>query len=471
VKPCYVVGSGPNGLTAAITLARAGHKVTVIEAQPTVGGGARSAALTLPGFVHDVCSAVHPLAASSPAFAAFPLEQYGLEWIHPPAPLAHPFDDGTSLVVERSIERTVAQFQRGASLYRAIATPLVDAWTGLMEEILAPPHLPRHPVTLARFGALAPWSSAFAAGMLFRTPRSRALYAGMSAHSILPLEAPGSAIFGWLVMLAAHAAGWPIARGGSQAIPNALVSYFVSLGGVVETSCSAQSLREFEPDALVLCDVTPRQFVRLAGNRLPAPFRRKMENWQYGPGVFKMDWALAGPIPWRDPACARAATVHLGGTFDEIVQSERLPWHGEVSDRPFVLLAQPSLFDPSRAPFTRHTAWAYCHVPNGSDLNVTDSIEAQVERFAPGFRSRILARHTMSPATLEQHNANLIGGDISGGANTLKQLLLRPTSSFYRTPLNGVYLCSSSTPPGAGVHGMCGYYAARAALHDHSGGP
>lgn len=462
-KRCCVIGSGPNGLTAAITLARAGYQVTVFEAQPQIGGGTRSAELTLPGFVHDVCSAVHPMALSSPAFADLPLYVHGLEWIYSSAELAHPFDDGTCVTVERSIEETIRQFGSPAPRYRRIAAPLVRHWGRLMQEILAPPHIPRHALTLGRFGAVAPWPATTVGRFVFPSPQARAVFAGMAAHSILPLEAPGSAAFGWVLMLSAHAVGWPVPRGGSQRIAQALASYFESLGGEILTSSCVKSLDELEP-SLVLCDVTPRQFLALAAHKLPDGYRRKMENWRYGPGVFKIDWAMDAPIPWKAPGCARAATVHLGGTFEEIAESERAPWRGETHPRPFVLLAQPSLFDASRAPAGRHTAWAYCHVPNGSEVDMTDAIEFQVERFAPGFRSHILARHTMAPAELERHNANLVGGDIGGGANTLRQVLLRPSASFYRTPLEGVFLCSSSTPPGGGVHGMCGYHAGRTAL-------
>ncbi len=464
MRQCYVIGSGPNGLTAAITLARAGMKVAVLEAQPRIGGGTRTEELTLPGFLHDVCSAVHPMAASSPAFASFGLDRHGLEWIHSPFALAHPFADGSCLTVERSIDDTAAQLGTGGSLYRGIAMPLVKDWDHLVREVFAPPHLPRHLNVLARLGAIAPWPATLAARAFFRTSKARAVFAGMAAHSVLPLEAPGSAAFGWILMLSAHAAGWPIARGGSQSIADALASCFESLGGKILTSSRVTSLREFERGSIVLCDVTPRQLLELAGDRLPNGYRKKMEAWRYGPGVFKIDWALKSPIPWKAPRCARAATVHLGGSAEEIADSERAPWGGKVSPRPFVLLAQPSLFDSSRAPAGMHTAWAYCHVSNGSATDMTNAIESQVERFAPGFRDCILARHTMLPAAMERHNANLVGGDITGGANTFEQLLLRPTGSFYRTPVEGLYICSSSTPPGGGVHGMCGYHAATAAL-------
>ena len=464
MKPCYVIGSGPNGLTAAIVLARAGLKVAVLEAEPCIGGGTRTEELTLPGFLHDVCSAVHPMAASSPAFASFALDRHGLKWIEPPSALAHPFDDGSCLTVERSIDDTVAQFGAGGSLYRRIAMPLVEEWGRLVEEIFAPPHWPLHALTLARFGAIAAWPATWVERACFRTAKSRAVFAGMAAHSIIPLETAGSGAFGWVVMLSAHAVGWPIARGGSQAIANALASYFESLGGTILTSSPVKSLKDFEPDALVLCDVTPRQFVQIAGDRIPDGYRRKLSRWRYGPGVFKIDWALKAPIPWKAAQCARAATVHVGGSAVEIAAAERAPWEGKVHPRPFVLLAQPSLFDESRAPAGKHTAWAYCHVPNGSDVDMTGAVESQIERFAPGFRDCILARHTMAAAGLSRHNANLVGGDITGGANTLRQVLMRPGGSFYRTPLAGVFICSASTPPGGGVHGMCGYHAASAAL-------
>jgi phytoene dehydrogenase-like protein len=464
----FVIGSGPNGLTAAITLARAGLKVTVLEAQPVAGGGTRSAELTLPGYVHDVCSAVHPMAVSSPAFSSMPLDEHGLEWIHPAVPLAHPLDGGRAAVAESSIDATAARLGRDGSAYRRLMTPRVAHWRELLEDILAPPHLPKHPLVLARFGLLAPWPAAFVAHRLFREEPARALFAGMAAHSILPLEMKGSAAIGWVMTLAAHAAGWPIARGGSQRIADALVSYLKSLGGNVVTNCCVRSLQEFPTEALVLCDVTPRQLVDLSGGRLPDRYCRRLAEFKYGPGVFKVDWALREPIPWTNADCRRAGTLHLGGSLEEIAASEKAAWQGSSSQRPFVFLSQPTLFDRSRAPEGRHAAWGYCHVPNGSTEDMTSRIEAQVERFAPGFRDIVRARHSMSPVDLEAHNANLVGGDIGAGANTLKQLFLRPTAAWYRTPARNVYLCSASTPPGAGVHGMSGYHAATTAIRDAS---
>ena len=460
----FVIGSGPNGLTAAITLARAGLPVTVFEAQPTIGGGARSVELTLPGFTHDLCSAVHPLAAASPVFATMPLADHGLEWIHPPIPIAHPLDGGLAVSADVSVETTAERLGPDAAAYRRTVTPLVARWRELLDDILAPPHLPAHPLLLARFGLRSLPSAAGLARRLFRGEPARALFAGMAAHSILPLESPGSAAVGWVLALAAHAAGWPIAGGGSQRIANALASYFQSLGGTILASHEVRSIRELPAESLILCDVTPRQLLRIASDRLPDSYCRRLERYRYGPGVFKIDWALDSPIPWSNPECARAGTVHLGGTLDEIAASERSAWNRESCARPFVLLAQPTLFDSSRAPAGRHIAWAYCHVPHASTGDRTADIEGQVERFAPGFRRTILARHVMGPAQLESHNANLVGGDISGGASTLRQLFFRPTASHYRTPSRKLFLCSASTPPGAGVHGMGGYHAAVRAL-------
>ena len=459
------MGSGPNGLTAAIVLARAGLNTTLFEAAPTIGGGTRSAALTLPGFLHDICSAVHPLAVSSPAFASFPLAQHGLEWIHPPLPLAHPFDNGSAAILARSLEMTEAGLGRDGAAYRRAVAPLAHHWSDLVPMIQQPLlRWPAKPVLLARFGALALWPAATLARGLFRTEPARALFAGMAAHAVLPLEAMGSSAFGWVLAAAAHAVGWPIPRGGSQSIANALASYFESLGGRIVTNTRIRSLDEVGDATPVLCDVTPRQFLALAGNRLPERFCRRLESYRYGPGVFKIDWALSAPIPWKAGECAQAGTVHVGGSLDEIAASERTLAGTTPGARPFVLVAQPSLFDSSRAPRGQHTAWAYCHVPHAATADMTECIEAQVERFAPGFRARVLARHTFAPAGLERHNANLVGGDITGGAQDLRQLILRPTRQFYRTPLDGVYLCSSSTPPGGAVHGMCGFHAAQTAL-------
>lgn len=461
-----VVGAGPNGLAAAIALAQRGHSVLTIEAASQPGGGARSEPLTLPGFTHDVCSAIHPLGRASPWFRTLRLEEHGLEWIEPDAPLAHPFDDAPAALLERSLDATADGLASDGRAYRRLMQPLIEAADALWTEILAPLHVPRHPLLLAQFGMRAIQSARGLAERWFRGRRARSLFAGMAAHSMLPLQRNLSAAFGLVLAVAGHAVGWPFPRGGAQRIADALVARFQQLGGEVALDWPVRSLEELPPARAVLLDLTPRQVLRLAGDRLPAGYARSLARYRYGPGAFKVDYALAGPIPWKDPNCRRAGTVHVGGTLEEIAAAERQVWQGRPVEKLFVLVAQQSLFDASRAPPGRHTAWAYCHVPHGSNFPMAERIEAQIERFAPGFRDLVLARHVMAPADLERHNANLIGGDINGGVQDLRQLFARPVARLvpYATPLSGLFLCSSSTPPGGGVHGMCGYHAARAAL-------
>ena len=462
-----VVGSGPNGLAAAIAVARAGRSVLVVEGANVPGGGVRSEALTLPGFVHDVCSAVHPMGVASPFFRRLPLAAHGLEWIEPPVAVAHPLDDGTAALLERSLSATARRLGRDGAAYHALMGPFLPRWERLCAETLGPIlHLPRHPLLLARFGLRALWPITLLARTLFKEAPARALLAGIAGHVTLPLEQLPSAAFGLMLGLAGHATGWPFARGGSGAIAAALVSYLRSLGGEVVVGAPIHSLDQLPPAKATLLDMTPGQLLKLGGAQLPGSYRQQLQHFQYGLGTFKVDWALDGPIPWRATECSLAGTVHLGGTMEEIVAERRSIWAKQPVERPYVLLTQPTLFDSSRAPEGKHIAWGYCHVPNSSSVDMTARIEAQIERFAPGFRTRILARHVMDPAALQAHDPNLVGGDISGGESTLKQMVFRPTVhlSPYATPLRGVYLCSASTPPGGGVHGMCGYHAARAAL-------
>lgn len=459
-----VVGAGPNGLAAAVAIAQTGRRVVVFESAPTVGGGCRSAELTLPGFLHDVCSAVHPFAVASPFFRSLPLAAHGLEWIEPPAMLAHPFDDGGAALVYRSVDRTADGLGADAASYRRLFGPLTADWPRIAEAVLGPLRWPRHPLALARFGLRALQPAERLARRHFSGASARALFAGIAAHSMLPLDRRPTSGVGLALNLAAHVAGWPIPRGGAQSLADALAAHLRSLGGEIVTGTPITSIDELPTARAVLCDLSPGPLLRIAGHRFPPRFRRALERYRYGMGTYKVDWALAAPVPWRNPACAGAATVHLGGTLPEIAASERDVWNGRPSDRPFVLLTQPTLFDGSRAPAGRHVAWTYCHVPRGSEADMLPRIERQIERFAPGFGERVLARAVMRPADLERYNANYVGGDIGAGAVDLGQLFTRPTWRTYGTPVRGLYLCSAATPPGVGVHGMCGYFAARRAL-------
>ncbi len=464
-KKACVIGAGPNGLSAAIVLAQAGLEVEVFEAESQPGGAARTMELTLPGFHHDFGSAVHPMAVGSPFFSALPLQDYGLKWIHSPAPLAHPMDDGTAVLLERNFDDAQAVLEGDGAAWRNLMEPLAERWHEFANDILGPLLAwPRHPFLLARFGIHALSSANFVARHCFRTERARALFAGLSAHSILNLDQALSASVGIVMGVSAHAVGWPIPLGGAQSITTALSGHLAALGGRIHTSTRIESLRQLPPCDLTLCDLTPRQLLHISGEKFSPNYRNRLKQYRYGPGVFKVDYALGSPIPWKAAECLRAATVHVGGTMNEIVASEAAMSQGKISERPFVLIAQPTLFDPSRAPEGRHIAWAYCHVPNGSQVNRLESLENQIERFAPGFRDCVLARRVFAPGDLEAMDANLVGGDIVGGAMDMRQLLFRPTWRQYRTSANDVYLCSSSTPPGGGVHGMCGYNAARKAL-------
>ena len=460
-----VIGAGPNGLSAAITLAQAGLKVDVFEAEPQPGGAARTLPLTLPGYHHDFGSAVHPLAIGSPFFNSLRLQNHGLEWIHSPAALAHPFDDGTAITLSPDLSKAESELGQDAKAWSNLMRPFADHWNELANGVLRPISLfPTHPFLMANFGRRAMLSAKSLASSLFQDDRTKALFAGLAAHSVLSLDEPSSAAAAVLLGVALHAVGWPIPRGGAQSITQALCSCLADLGSTITTSTRIENLAALPNYDVTLCDVTPRQLLTLAGDRLSPSYKNQLAKYQYGPAVFKVDYALRDPIPWTAQACQQAATIHLGGTFEEIAASEKAMRTGHHAERPFVLLAQPSLFDATRAPADRHTAWAYCHVPNASTFDMLPRIEAQVERFAPGFRDCILARHILSPTGLEKMDANLIGGDISGGAMNLRQLLFRPTRRHYATSAPDLYFCSSSTPPGGGVHGMCGHHAATLAI-------
>lgn len=460
-----VVGSGPNGLAAAIELARSGASVRVLEARDEIGGGTRTAELTLPGFFHDVCSGCHPMGALSPFFRTLPLEAHGLRWIRPRASVAHPLDGEPAVLLQRSLEDTARELNEDAPAYTKFFAPFLRAPHALLADLLGPLRFPKHPLRLARFGlpGLLPAASALRAR--FRGTRARALLAGCAAHSILPLERPLTAAVAMIFALTAHIEDWPVAEGGSQAIARALASHLRELGGRIETGRLVRCLADLPPARVVLFDTSPAQLADVCGPLLPAGYVRRLRRYRYGPGVFKLDWALDGAIPWRDPRCLEASTVHLGGRLEEIAAAEAAVWRGEHPERPFVLVVQQSQFDHTRAPAGKHTGYAYCHVPPGSNVDCTDAIERQIERFAPGFRGRILARHTTTTADLEKENPNYVGGAITGGVADLFQLFTRPVARLdpYATPHPRVFICSASTPPGGGVHGMCGYFAAQSA--------
>lgn len=462
-----VVGSGPNGLSAAITLQQAGKSVLLIEGKSTIGGGLRSAGLTLPGFLHDICSAIHPLAAGSPFFSRLPLHRFGLEYIYPPLAAAHPFDDGTAAFLSPSLEQTANALGKDARAYLDLIRPVVNSWPSIAPDVLGPLSFPKHPLKMAAFGmkALAP---AIAVAKRFQTREARGLWAGMAAHSMQPLTHSTTAAIALVLMATGHLKGWPIPKGGSQSIANALAAYFQSLGGAIETNRYIHSLDQLPSAKALLLDVTPRQLLQIAGYKFSSLYQWQLTRYRYGMGVYKIDWALDGPVPFRAEACREAGTVHLGNTLEEIALSEQQAMSGIHAEKPYVLLAQQSLFDGSRAPDGKHTLWGYCHVPHGSRESMTEVIERQVERFAPGFRDRIIGRHEMNSADMEQYNPNYVGGDINGGILDIGQLFTRPAlrRSPYRTSAKGIYCCSSATPPGGGVHGMCGYYAAKRALKD-----
>jgi len=461
-----IVGAGPNGLSAAIELGRAGLSTLVIEAAGTAGGGCRSGELTLPGFIHDHCAAVHPLGATSTFFRSLGLERHGLEWVHSPALLAHVVDDRTVITLEHKLSDAVANFGPDGRAYQDLVGPFVERWHELYPMVLGPLRFPAHPFLMGRFGLKALRSMRGLAMSKFTQEPVRALLAGISAHAMVPLDAVATASFALVLAIAGHVGGWPVARGGSQAIIHALVAVMREQGGELELGHTVTSMAELPRARAYLFDVTPRQLLAIAGDRLPSGYRRRLEAFRYGPGVYKLDWALRGPIPWKNPACARASTVHMSGTFDDIEAANKAVHAGALAQHPFILLAQPSLFDPTRAPEGMHTAWAYCHVPHGSTIDASANIEGHIERFAPGFRDLIIGRSTKNAVEMEQYNPNYVGGDINGGFAELSQLFFRPVARVdpYATPTPDIFLCSSSTPPGGAVHGMCGYWSAHSAL-------
>jgi phytoene dehydrogenase-like protein len=466
ILDAVVIGSGPNGLTAAVELARHGKSVLVVEARESIGGGTRSAELTLPGFLHDVCSACHPMGVLSPAWRTYPLDRHGLRWIHPAASAAHPLDGEPAVLLRRSLEATAADVGPDAEAYRRLFAPFVDRPHDLLADLLGPLRIPRHPLRMARFGLPGLMPVTMLARGLFRGQRARALLAGCAAHSILPLERPLTAAVAMIFALAGHVEDWPVAEGGSRAISDALASWLRELGGRIETGRRVRSMRDLPESRLVLFNTSPDQLADIGEATLPSSYVRRLRRYRYGPGAFKVDWALAGPIPWRDPRCLEASTVHVGGTLEELAAAEGAVWKGQHPERPFVMVVQQSQFDPLRAPAGKHTGYAYVHVPSGSTVDCTEAIEEQMERFAPGFRDLVLARHKTTTADFYEGNANYVGGAITGGVSDLFQFFTRPVARLdpYSTPDPRLFLCSASTPPGGGVHGMGGYFAAQSAL-------
>jgi phytoene dehydrogenase-like protein len=462
-----VVGSGPNGLAAAILMQQNGLSVLLLEAKSEIGGGLRTAELTLPGFKHDICSAIHPLAAASPFFKTLPLADYGLSYIYPEINAAHPLEHANSAVLCRSIDETALHLGADENTYRNLMRSVTKNWPLIDADVLGPLHYPKHPLALASFGLNAIKPATLLANK-FKTKQSKALLAGMAAHAMQPLTNMATSAIALVLLAAGHLQGWPVPKGGSDSIANALAAYFVSLGGKIETDTYVKSLDELPSARAILFDITPKQLLQIAGHKFSSIYKWQLERYRYGMGVYKIDWALDEAIPFSSEACKKAGTVHIGNTLNEIRDAEQQTWSGKHPNKPFVLLAQQSLFDDTRAPKGKHTAWAYCHVPAGSTRNMTDAIETQIERYAPGFRDVILAKHTMDTVQMEEYNPNYIGGDINGGVIDLGQLFTRPALRYspYKTSEKGMYICSASTPPGGGVHGMCGYYAAKKALKD-----
>jgi phytoene dehydrogenase-like protein len=462
-----IVGSGPNGLAAAIYLQQNGLSVLILEAKSEIGGGLRSAEVTLPGFTHDICSAIHPLAVGSPFFQQLPLADHGLEYIYPEIATAHPFDNGTAAVLKQSVTETAKLLGNDEHAYLNLIQPIVDDWPNIAADVLGPLHYPKHPLAMAKFG-LSALTSATHLSKRFKTEEAKGLLAGMAAHSMQPLSKITTSAAALVLMVNGHLKGWPIPKGGSNRIANALASYFISIGGKIETNTYVKSLDQLPSAHAVLFDISPKQLLQIAGHKFSSLYKWQLERYRYGMGVFKVDWALDGPIPFIAEECKKAGTIHIGNSIQEITNAEQQTWDGKHPEKPFVLLSQQSVFDATRAPEGKHTAWAYCHVPNGSKMDMTNAIENQIERFSPGFKDRILAKHTMNPIQMEEYNPNYIGGDINGGVIDIGQLFTRPALRWspYKTSAKGIYICSASTPPGGGVHGMCGYNAAKRVLKD-----